>query len=189
MENYRVFLAEYNVIETERLKLRPIDLRDTDDLFEYSSRLDNTYYIYPRHRTPEDTKFAIANYFMDTPLGKYGIELKEEGKLIGTIDIRIKPNRLSAEIGYVLNLDYQGQGYATEAAESMLKFAFEVLELEKVYATCNAENVESEALMIRLGMTKEGELRRYQIWKSGEWINLLQYGILRDEYFKRKSKR
>ena len=186
MENYRIFLAEHRKFETNRLTLRPIDLGDTEDMFAYSSNIENTYYIYPAHLTLEDTKFSIANYFMSEPLGKYGVELKEEGKLIGTIDLRIKPAQLSAEIGYVLSHDYQGKGYATEAARAILDFAFTVLELEKVSATCNSENVASEALMIRLGMKKEGELRRYQVWKAGEWINLLQYGILRDEYFSKR---
>lgn len=183
MENYRIFLAKHRQLETGRLKLRPVVLEDAEDMFEYSSDVENTYYIYPTHLTLEDTRFSIANYFMSEPLGKYGIELKEEGKLIGTIDLRIKPVQMSAEIGYVLNSAYQGQGYATEAAQAILAFAFKVLELEKVSATCNSENTESEALMLRLGMKKEGELRRYQVWKTGEWINLLHYGILREEYF------
>lgn len=187
MENYRIYLAKYRVFETERLRLRPIDLADTDDIFEYSSDAENTYYVYPRHRTIEDTEFSIANYFMSDPLGKYGIELKEEGKLIGTIDIRIKSIRLSAEIGYILNQDYQGQGYATEAAQEILTFAFGILALEKVYATTDARNTASEAVMIRLGMKKEGELRHYELWKSGEWSNLLHYGILSNEYFGQNS--
>lgn len=182
MENYRIFLAEHRKLETNRLRLRPIDLKDTEDMFEYSSDVENTYYIYPAHLTLADTRFSIANYFMSEPLGKYGIELKEEGKLIGTIDLRIKPVQQSAEIGYVLNPAYQGKGYATEAAQAILAFAFDVLELEKVSATCNSENVESESLMLRLGMKKEGELRHHQVWKAGEWINLLQYAILREEY-------
>lgn len=186
MENYRIFLAEHRTLETDRLILRPIDLEDTEDMFVFSSNVENTYYIYPTHLTLDDTRFSIANYFMSEPLGKYGIELKEAGKLIGTIDLRIKPAQLSAEIGYVLSHDYQGKGYATEAAQAILDFAFRVLELEKVSATCNSENVESEALMLRLGMKKEGELRRYQVWKTGEWINLLHYGILRAEYFSKE---
>ncbi len=187
MENYRIFLAKYREIETKRLKLRPIDLKDIEDVFDYSSDAKNTYYVYPKHRTRDDTIFSIVNYFMNEPLGKYGIELKEEGRLIGSIDIRIKPTKLSAEIGYILNKDYQGQGYVTEAAHAILDLAFEVLELEKVYATSDTRNTPSEAVMIRLGMKKEGELRHYELWKNGEWIDLLQYSILREEYFGRNS--
>ncbi len=70
-----------------------------------------------------------------------------------------------------------------EAAQELLKFAFETLELEKVFATCNKENKASAAVMKKLGMTKEADLRHHERWKNGEWIDLLQYGILRDEYF------
>lgn len=185
MENYRIFLAQHNRLETNRLILRPISLTDAKDMFAYSSNAENTYYVYPKHQTLDDTKFTIANYFMSDPLGKYGIELKNEKKLIGSIDLRIRPQQLGAEIGYILNQEYQGQGYATEAVKQIIKFAFETLELEKVAATCNRENIESEALMLRVGMKKEGELRHYQVWKSGEWINLLQYGILRDEFYRK----
>lgn len=183
MQNYRLFLAKNNVIETENLKLRPIDMADAEDIYEYSSTASNTYYVYPRHRTIDDTNFSIANYFMAKPLGKYGVELKEEKKVIGTIDLRIQASHRIGEIGYILNEKYQGEGYATEAAEAILNFAFKELELEKVSATCQSENRASENLLLRLGMKKEGELRHYELWKNGEWVNLLQYGILQEEYF------
>lgn len=158
-------------------------MADAEDIYEYSSSARNTYFVYPRHRMIEDTKFSIANYFMNQPLGKYGIELKAGQKLIGTIDLRVDAKRRSAEIGYVLNENYQGLGYGTEAAEILLSLAFAVLGLQKVTATCQSSNRASEALMLRLGMKKEGELREYELWKNGEWVNLLQYGILREEYF------
>lgn len=183
MENYRLYLAKNNVIESKRLTLRPIDMKDAENIFDYSSSANNTYYVYPKHRTIEDTEFSIANYFMANPLGKYGIELKKERKLIGTIDLRIQAKRRSAELGYILNEKYQGKGYATEAVKMILDMAFERLELKKVSATCQSENKDSEALMIRVGMKKEGELRDYELWKDGNWVNLLQYGIIREEYF------
>lgn len=174
------------MIETKRLRLRPVTLADAADMFEYASDADNTYFVFPQHTTIDDTRFSIANYFMNEPLGKFGIELKDEGKLIGTIDIRVDARKQSAEIGYALNARYQRKGFATEAAFAVMKFGFETLELEKVHATCNKENIASEAVMKKLGMQKEGELRHHELWKNGEWINLLQYGILRHEYFENK---
>lgn len=172
-------------METERLKLRPITLADAQDMFEYASDTDNTYFVFPTHTTIDDTRFSIANYFMHEPLGKFGIELKENGKLIGTIDIRVNAKRFSAEIGYALNKKYQGHGYATEAAREIMKFGFETLELEKISSTCDKNNIASEAVMLRLGMQKEGESRHHEVWKKGEWINMLYYGILREEYFEK----
>ncbi|MDN6195424.1 MAG: GNAT family N-acetyltransferase [Atopostipes suicloacalis] len=183
MENYRLYLAKNNKIETNRLKLRPIKMADAEDIYEYSSSASNTYYVYPKHRTLGDTEFSIANYFMVKPLGKYGIELKKENKLIGTIDLRIQARRRSAEIGYILNESYQKLGYGKEAASAILDFAFKELEVQKVVAKCQSKNKASEALMLALGMKKEGELRQYELWKDGQWIDMLQYAILREEYY------
>ncbi|MDN6162018.1 MAG: GNAT family N-acetyltransferase [Atopostipes sp.] len=187
MVNYRLFLAKYNRIKTDRLKLRPINMLDAEDIYEYSSRASNTYYVYPKHRSIDDTEFSIANHFMASPLGKYGIELKEEEKLIGTIDIRIQAEKRSAEIGYILNEDYQRKGLGKEAAEAILVLAFEILELEKITASCQSENKASEALMVSLGMKKESELRNHEIGKHGKWVNQLQYGILHKEYLQQKD--
>lgn len=185
LDNFKLFLAVNQIIETDRLKLRPVELADAKDMYEYSSDEENTYYIFNTHTSIDDTKFAIANYFMAEPLGKFGVELKAENKLIGTFDIRVDTKRFSAEIGYALNDKYANNGYTTEAALKILEFAFETLELEKVWATCDKKNKASEAVMKKLGMQKEGELRHHERWKNGEWVNLLRYGILREEYFEK----
>lgn len=187
MDNIKLFLAVDQIIETERLKLRPVKLADAEDMYEYASDKENTYFIFNTHTSIEDTKFAIANYFIAEPLGKFGIELKEEKKLIGTIDVRVDTKRFSAEIGYALNDKYANNGYTTEAAQKILEFAFETLELEKIWATCDKNNKASEAVMKKLGMQKEGELRHHERWKNGEWMNLLRYAILRDEYFEQRK--
>jgi len=174
------------ILETKRLKLRPVKLADAEDMYEYASDQENTYYVFNTHTSIDDTKYAIANYFMANPLGKFGIELKDEQKLIGTIDVRVDTKRFSAEIGYVLNDKYANNGYTTEAAQRILAFAFETLELEKVWATCDKTNKASAAVMKKLGMQKEAELRHHERWKNGEWMNLLHYAILREEYFEQK---
>lgn len=178
-----MFFAENQVLETDRLLLRPVTLADAEDMFEYAGREQNTYYVFEKHTTIDDTRYAIANYFMAAPFGKYGVELKKEQKLIGTIDIRVNSKQINGEIGYAFNARYQGKGYATEAAQKLLNLGFKTLELEKIIATCNKENTPSERVMERLGMKKEAEIRKHSIWKNGEWITLLQYGILREEYF------
>lgn len=183
MDNLNLYLAVDNEMETEQLLLRPITLADAEDMFEYASNADNTYYVFPTHQTIDDTRHSIASYFMAAPLGKYGVELKAEKKLIGTVDLRVDMKKQKAEIGYAINSCYGGQGYATEASKQLMAFAFETLELEKVAATCDARNTASEAVMKKLGMTLEGRSRNHEIWKNGEWIDMLYYGILREEYF------
>lgn len=182
MDNLKLFLAVNNRMETERLRLRPITLKDAEDMFEYASNNAHTYFIFPTHRTLDDTKHSIATYFMAEPLGKFGIELKDENKLIGTIDLRVDMSKQKAEIGYVINPKYGKQGYTTEAANRLMKFAFEELELEKVVSSCDERNSASEAVMRKLGMQKEGVSRHHELWKNGEWVNMLFYSILREEY-------
>lgn len=187
LDNLNLYLAVNNQLETKRLRLRPITLADAADMFEYASIESNTYYVFNKHQTIEDTQFSIANYFMASPLGKYAIELKEEKKMIGTIDLRVDIKKRKAELGYVLNQAYFKKGYATEAASKLVEFAFETLELEKVTATCDSRNTGSEAVMKRLGMQQEGRSRHHEIWKNGEWIDMLYYSVLKDEYFSHKN--
>lgn len=183
MDNLKLFLAVNERLETERLVLRPVKLADAEDMYEYASDKETTYYVFETHQSLDDTRHSIATYFLANPLGKFGLELKKEQKLIGTMDIRVDMKKSKGEIGYVLNGKYMKKGYATEAAKALLKFAFETLELEKVTATCDARNTASEAVMKRLGMQKEGHSRHHELWKNGEWIDMLYYGLLKEEYF------
>lgn len=187
MANYNLFLAQNQRIETERLVLRPVTLADADDLFAYSSNAENVYYVlYDQYSSIDDAYFSIANFFMQSPLGKYGIELKETGQLIGTIDIRIEPDKRAAEIGYILNRRFHRQGLMTEAAKALLKLGFEVLELEKMYAVCDSRNEASAGVMKKMGMTKEAERKHHSLSKQGEWIDMLEYAILREDYLLNK---
>ncbi|MDT3993596.1 GNAT family protein, partial [Mammaliicoccus fleurettii] len=98
------------------------------------------------------TKEVIANYYLKSPLGKYGIVLKEEHKLIGTIDLRVDTEHKKGEIGYVLNLNYSKNGYMTEAGLEILSLAFDKLKLNQVNAMHSTINPKSGQVMERLGM-------------------------------------
>src|SRR5690625_2683458 len=121
MDNYKVMLAKHQRLETSRLILRPVTLSDAGDMHEYASDEETTYYVFDRHESYADTEKAIVEYFMEHPLGKYGIELKDSGKMIGTIELRRKTEDARGIIGYTLNKAHHGRGYMTEAAEAVLK--------------------------------------------------------------------
>lgn len=186
MNNINLFLAVNEILETRRLKLRPVTLADAEDMYEYASDDENTYYVFPTHQNLDDTRHSIANFFAANPLGKFGIELKEEQKLIGTIDLRVDTKKRSGELGYMLNHNYQRQGFTTEAAFALLELGFEQLELEKIQAQCDTRNIASAKVMEKLGMQQEGISRHHELWKKGEWVDMAYYGILKDEYFANK---
>lgn len=152
-------LAKNRILETERLILRPITLEDAEDLFEYASDPENTKHTFPTHQSLEESQWIIANLFMRNPLGNFAIELKENGKMIGTCDLRVNEDEKSAELAYAINKKYWGKGYAPEAAGKLLDFAFNTLKIERVWAKYAAENSASGRVMEKIGMEKEGVLR------------------------------
>jgi ribosomal-protein-alanine N-acetyltransferase len=85
------------------------------------------------------------------------------------------------EIGYFLLLAYWGKGYATEIAAALTRFCFEELRFHKVCASCHALNTASENVMKKLGLTKEGVLRRRR-YKNDVWHDEIRYGILIEEW-------
>ena len=85
MENLYVKLAAYREMETERLRLRPVTLEDAPAMFEYASDEAVTRYTFPTNQSLEETRNNIALFYLSSPLGRWGIELKENGKFIGTI--------------------------------------------------------------------------------------------------------
>nr|WP_263314889.1 GNAT family protein [Mammaliicoccus sp. Marseille-Q6498] len=176
-----VKLAEYQRMETDRLILRPVTLEDTNALYEYASKLENTTHVFPTHNSIEETKKVIARYYMESPLGKYALELKEENKLIGTIDLRVYTDHKKAEIGYVLNLDYSGKGYMTEAANQILSLSFDTMKLNQVYAVHSTINPDSGKLMKRIGMKKIGVMPKNRIHKD-KIVDDAYYVITNDEY-------
>ena len=104
-------LAEKQVLETERLLLRPVRLADAEDMYEYAGDDETTRYVFPTHQSLQDTKEGIATYFMSAPLGKFAIEECQSGKMIGTIDLRVEEALRKGELGYALNKAYWGQGF------------------------------------------------------------------------------
>lgn len=179
--NRNLIFAQHQQIETKRLRLRPVTLEDAADMYEYASDEENTFFVFPRHQTLSDTKNCIADWFMKEPLGKYGIEQKETRKLIGTIDLRVQEINRTAEIGYILNKRYWGNGYVPEAAGALLRLGFEKLELVRIHAWHNSDNPNSGRVMEKLHMKQEGFIPDAQIVK-GELISMVLRGITKAEW-------
>jgi RimJ/RimL family protein N-acetyltransferase len=104
------------------------------------------------------------------------------GRLIGNCGIREeRAGAREGSLGYELNPDFWGQGYATEAARSMLALGFRELGFHRVYAECLAANTGSAHVLEKLGMRQEGRLRE-NTWLHNQWWDTLIYSILEDEW-------
>ena len=179
--SYNLKLVQHQVLESERLHLRPIKLSDASDMFEYTSDEETTRFLYEPHQDVARTERMIANYFMEEPIGKYGIVLKETNKLIGAIEFRVHEDVKAGDLGFALSRFYWGKGYATEAAQLIIDLAFNELQLERVYAGHDPRNLASGRVLQKVGMTCEGTLRKYFFFK-GELVDNVHYSILKEEY-------
>jgi RimJ/RimL family protein N-acetyltransferase len=87
------------------------------------------------------------------------------------------------EIGWSIQRQYWGLGYATEAARGVLARAFGELEARRVVAFCHTGNLASVRVMEKLGMRQEGRLRQVR-WLDGRWNDEFLYAILQHEFVK-----
>ena len=175
-------------IETERLILRKIIFEDAQDIFEYAQVPEVTeFLVWDPHQTIQDSidfiKFAEEKYASDEWI-ILGIELRENKKLIGTIDLR-GWNGVSrcAETGYVISKEYWNKGIITEALQAVIKFSFEELQLNRLEAHCEEENVGSWRVMEKCGMKYEGTLRE-KVFVKDRYRSMKMYSILKSEYVK-----
>lgn len=172
-------------LETPRLKLRPLTQSDAEDIFEiFSDRQVMKYYDLLPFETLERAKQQIeffTNGYADKQMIRWGIELKENGKLIGTCGFfAFNEDTLKAELGYELNSRYQGKGIMTEAITEALAFLFRQTSVNRVEAFVEPENTASQKLLEKLGFTKEGTLRQYERCR-GELIDICVFGLLRSD--------
>lgn len=94
---------------------------------------------------------------------------------------RWEPEHNRAEIGYVISTKNWGKGYGTEVANAVISFGFEQMELERIQARCFIDNIASQRVMEKVGMTYEGTLRKAMFVK-GKFQDIKIYSILREEF-------
>lgn len=181
------------VIETKRLILREIKLSDCNDMFEYASiPWFGPMAGWQPHRTVGETK-SIIQLFIDKKkygqLGTFAVILKEENKMIGTLELHTYMRGFKAELGYSINPRYQGKGYATEAAIEAIIWGFEDLGLARIECTTYTHNFSSQKVCEKLHLTFEGLRKKgYQLY-DGSLHDLKCYAITEDEYFSNEYQR
>ncbi|HWA04905.1 MAG TPA: GNAT family protein [Ignavibacteria bacterium] len=181
------------ILETERLRLRKLSMRDAGDVFAYASVPEVAEHVtWEYHRNISDSMHYlrfITQQYQDGIPSPWGIIHKELGKLIGTIGYHVwsLPNGFG-EVGYALSKDFWNKGYTTEAFEEVIKFGFERLKLNRVEATCKLANTASEKVMLKCGLSYEGILRK-RLFAKSEYHDLMLYSLLRSEWEQNQLKK
>ena len=174
------------MIRTQRLLLRPLCRDDLPRLQGYATRPEFYRYL----PIPVQTSETVAAYLEQqtaAPVGDkkswvFGIEPHEIGYLVGTVRISIvSVENRTADIGYALNSQFYGRGYATEAARAVLQFGFRELNLHRIWATADVHNEASCRVLERIGMKREGLLRKDKLVR-GAWRDSQLYAILEEDF-------
>lgn len=175
-------------METERLLLRRFVKDDWHDLYEYLSQEEVVKYEPYNVFTKEQAKQEAINRSNNPDF--WAVCLKETEKLIGNIYLSEQAFN-TWELGYVLNSNYHGKGYATEAAIALVENLFVEDKAWRIVAMCDPLNTASWKLLERLHMRREGHLLK-NVWFFKDendvplWKDTYEYAILKEEWLRIK---
>jgi RimJ/RimL family protein N-acetyltransferase len=177
-------------IRTARLLLRALVPTDVRALLSYHA-LPEVHRFLPSSAMTErevSAKLAYGGRWSRSTLEQegdalfLGIELQNEPDLLGDVMLHWRSEQHQvAEIGYVLNPEYSGHGYATEASRAALALAFRGLNTHRVVAYIDPRNEPSIRVAERSGLRREGLMRENKL-VDGERRSEVVYAILRHEW-------
>ena len=179
----RIF-SDLPVLETSRLRLRPLKMGDAQDMFRYASDPEvSRHVLWETHESLRDSRRvlrgALRQYRRGAP-SSYAVERRSDHRMIGTIGFMwVNLEHRSGEVGYSFARDCWGQGYATEALRAVLQFGFDTLRLHRIEAQHEVDNPASGRVMEKCGMQCEGVLRG-RVFNKGHFSDVKLYAILRE---------
>ena len=180
------FFARLPVLETDRLILRKLTMRDAPDLYRYTrDREVARHVLWEAHQSIWETRayirYLLYQYRNGDP-GSWGVVLRETGQVIGTIGyMSYSPDNSTVEIGYSLSREYWGQGLMTEALNTVIAETFRVLKLHRIEAMHFTDNPASGRVMEKCGMQHEGH-HRERICCKGVFRDVEMWAILRMDW-------
>lgn len=174
------------LIETERLVIRLAEPEDAESIFSYRSDFVENKYQGWFPDSVEEVRDYITNMPKVLDISdicfQFAIFLTYEKRLIGDMGIIFtNHDNMQAEIGCTLNKDYQGQGYATEALDGMVRFLFGTLNKHRIIASVDPRNTASIRLIERLRFRKEAHFKE-SYYLRGEWVDDIIYAKLKAEW-------
>lgn len=175
------------MLDTERLLLREFVKSDWKAVHEYACDPEVVRYLeWGPNTADESVGFLDATIACQRErprrVHEFAVVHKADNKLIGGCGIRINEADWElAEIGYCFNRNYWNKGYASEAASKVIAFGFERLNLHRVFATCDADNIGSASVLAKCGMRKEGHFLQDKKVR-GRWRDTFLFAILKEEW-------
>ncbi|MGL4176424.1 MAG: GNAT family N-acetyltransferase [Dermatophilaceae bacterium] len=175
---------------TTDLVLRPPTSADVDDLLRWRNRPEVGHWLMRTTVDPQRFR-SVWLTGADDPRDHSVVALLD-GRVVASGSLEVvdamgqdgETRQVGAEglLGYLVDLDYAGRGYATQVAGALLAVAFEDLGLHRVTAACFADNVASWRVMEKLGMRREQHGVQDSWHAELGWVDGYTYAILREEW-------
>lgn len=184
------------VLETNRLYLRRFTKDDAQMVFKNWTHDEEVtrYVAWPRHHTVETTLKILADWeraYQSLTTYQWAIVLKENQEVIGSISLFNFVSfwfkkQVNCELGYSLSRMYWNHGLATEAAQAIVQFAFEVIGVTRIKARYDVRNEASGRVMQKLGMTYDRLLPRACQNGEKQWVDCHVYQLHKNDYLASK---
>lgn len=145
------------ILETPRIILRHWTAADRDP-FARMNADPRVMEFFPSTLSRAESDACVDRieaHFVRHGFGLCAVELRQSGCFVGFIGLNVPSFLPSVEIGWRLAADVWGQGIATEGAESVVRYAFDVLALPELVSFTTPDNVRSRRVMEKLGMTHD----------------------------------
>jgi len=175
------------LLETDRLRIRQFQDSDLESFFDYRNDPEVARYQgwnvpYPR----EKALAFIAEMSAKEPSARgewfqAAIEEVSTGEMIGDVAFFLKKDDPQAYIGYSIARQYWRKGYGMESVRRLLDYLFGELDLHRVIAITDVENVASFRVLKRIGFRCEGHFVENLKFK-GRWASEYHYAMLKREW-------
>ena len=156
----------HQILSTERLILRKFTPQDAQDFYNLNNDPEVLKFTgdLPFSSVSEAEVF-LKNYdaYKKYGIGRWAVILKSNLEFIGFCGLKYHPDKDIVEIGYRISKHFWGRGFATEAAKASIQYGFEKLGYKKIFAHVHQENIASQRVLGKIGMTKQ-----QNIWYDGQ---------------------
>ncbi len=174
------------LLETERLIIRPFNIFDLDDFFEYAKSPDVGPNAGWKPHESKRESLAVLEKFCESPY-EFAIYHKNDHKVIGSVGV--SPDRFrnypeAKSIGYCMSKAYWGQGLMTEVVKSVLNYYFTKTNTFIISVNHYDFNSRSRRVIEKCGFICEGTLRFAARTYNGQVFDLVTYSLTRNEFFK-----
>ena len=159
------------MLENDVIRLRAPELKDVNDFYELEN--DSKYWSQSSTISPY-SRYALKNYIMSSHdfyaerQLRFVIELKQESKAIGLIDLYdFAPHHKRAAVAVIIKDEFQNKGFAGRSLSLLCEYSFSFLKIHQLYAHIPVTNEPSKRLFLHAGFKEKGLLNEWQQTVNG----------------------